>query len=252
MREYISTLSNSAVFTTSGIFTVPKGVKSIDVFCVGGGGDGCSWFSSDYAYTSGKTTSVVVGSTTISAQGGYGFSFNVRSGSGISGSYMGFNGGSGGGGAGNYWASSYYIGKAGKGGSDGGDGEAGLVNDGRYYFYSYAGKGQGTTTRYFGESDGTLYAGGGGGPLTGVAGSYAETGYYTATGTNTGNGKNTFGANGGGGGGGGYTTTAKNIAVKEDDSVNVSVGVAGIPYTTFTYSTSNSGSGIAIIRWGKK
>lgn len=29
-----------AIFTTSGIFTVPEGVKQIDVFCVGGGGAG--------------------------------------------------------------------------------------------------------------------------------------------------------------------------------------------------------------------
>jgi hypothetical protein len=39
------------VFTTSGVFTVPKGVKSIDVFCVGGGSNGTSNTSSECSYS---------------------------------------------------------------------------------------------------------------------------------------------------------------------------------------------------------
>ena len=36
-----------SVFTSSGVFTVPKGVKEIEVFCVGGGGSGYKPFESN-------------------------------------------------------------------------------------------------------------------------------------------------------------------------------------------------------------
>lgn len=117
----------------------------------------------------------------------------------------GGNGGSGGGGG--VSANSQYGG----GGSDGGNGQRGgnTVND------SYSGKGQGTTTREFGESTGKLYAGGGGG------GRYmASSQPIVSTGGNGGGGTGAWGgrynndiqaaaagvANTGGGGGGGATT----------------------------------------------
>lgn len=64
---------------------------------------------------------------------------------------VGADGGSGGGGG------RYSKSTGGSGGSDGGDGEFGSQTSG------IPAKGQGTTTREFGEPDGKLYAGGGGG-----------------------------------------------------------------------------------------
>ena len=75
-------------------------------------------------------------------------------------------------------------GMAGAGGSDGSDGGAGL---------NRGGEGQGTTTREFGETANTLYAGGGGGEATNMAAGGAGGGARArATAT----------ANTGGGGGG--------------------------------------------------
>jgi hypothetical protein len=45
-----SSSSGETIFTKSGTFTVPKGVKKIDVFCVGGGGGGY-YQASDYYQT---------------------------------------------------------------------------------------------------------------------------------------------------------------------------------------------------------
>jgi hypothetical protein len=225
-----------AVFTSSGIFTVPKGVKKIDVFCVGGGGAGgpqYSYYSGAYqeyqagygggagytktvngiAVTPGQQISVTVGA------GGYfqydytvkssysGGSTSIGSFCAASGGYRGFTysaaydakfgyGGSGGGkGANYYYDSGYHYG--GLGGKDGADGTGG--------------KGQGTTTRYFGESNGTLYSTGGCG--------YGAPGSWAGGGANTGDG----------GRGGAY---------------NLEVTAGSIP-------GENGGSGVAIIKWSK-
>jgi hypothetical protein len=231
------------VFTTSGIFTVPKGVKSIDVFCVGGGGAGGpqhSYYNGAYqeyeagygggagytktingiAVTPGQQISVTVGAggyfqydNTIKSSYGGG-STSIGSFCAASGGYRGFTysaaydakfgyGGSGGGKGANYYYSSGYN-YGGLGGKDGADGSGGT--------YSYGfGKGQGTTTRYFGESSGTLYSTGGCG--SGAPGSWA------------GGGANT----GDGGRGGSY---------------NLDVTNGNIP-------GENGGSGVAIIKWSK-
>lgn len=97
----------------------------------------------------------------------------------------------------------------GDGGSDGSDGEKASTVPASYTYY-LNGKGQGSTTREFGESSGKLYAGGGGG------GGYNYTYSYAGKGGDRGGGKgqgyshvdNTgpFAgtANTGGGGGAGY------------------------------------------------
>ena len=152
-----------SIFTSSGTFTMPKGVKEIEVFAVGGGASGNvgqnhydRWLSSGagggggYTITSKldcsnmNTVNVIVGSgsnDTIVE------SITAKAGSGA-------NGGSGGGGKLSF---DYYNGSTsivpGAGGSDGSNGGSGLQ----------PGTGQGSTTRAFEESDGTLYAGGGGG-----------------------------------------------------------------------------------------
>lgn len=85
----------------------------------------------------------------------------------------GASGGSGGGGAGQY---SIY---AGNGGSDGSKGEDARKVGTAIGAVQTGGAGQGTTTRAFGEPNGTLYAGGGGG-------SWSPSGHTGAVGTNRG------------------------------------------------------------------
>jgi hypothetical protein len=210
---YSGVKPGETVFTTSGVFTVPKGVKSIDVFCVGGGG-GCGVIGnavysgagggytktvSDIEVEEGQEITITVGSGSngqgtggassigsfCSANGGYGGS-----------SSAGGNGGSGGGGAPVYYSAYTYSGTdintamayaVGIGGYNGGDGTKDYVgtwvvttiginglpyssfymdySSGYIHYGGNGGKGQGTTTRYFGESDGTLYAGGGNGTI---------------------------------------------------------------------------------------
>ena len=157
-------------FLTSGVLTFTKlgnAAKGIDVFLVGGGGgNGNSANISDWCAAGGggytKTVKslivqkdveyqIVVGAggtrpTTSNTQtrGGTTSAFNAS----IEGGYSGkaINGGNGGsGGASTNGAT---------GGTDGGDGSVGNMG-------GQAGKGQGTTTREFGESTGDLYASGG-------------------------------------------------------------------------------------------
>lgn len=129
----------------------------------------------------------------------------------------------GGGGAGQY---SIY---AGNGGSDGSKGEdarkVGTATGG----IKTGGAGQGTTTRAFGEPNGTLYAGGGGG-------SWSPSGHTGAVGQ-------------GGAGGGGRGRN-------NDNSGNID-GTNGTPNTGggsggFSGAKVNGqgGSGIVIVRWG--
>ncbi|WP_024344812.1 glycine-rich domain-containing protein [Lacrimispora indolis] len=230
-------------FASSGIFTIPAGVRSIDIFCVGGGGSGAGGYiinnyagggggggytftikgvsvapgqqlsisvgaggaavGGGYSGNPGSETKVISGSTTLaSAQGGYGGSSSGNGGSG---------GSAGGRGA---WVARNGGINAQNGASDGG---------------STNSSGQGTTTRAFGESGNTLYAGGGAG---GGSGQYVNTNRGYGGDGGGGNGADAMGnvgSNGvsgcGGGGGGGYTFSTPGG------------GYAG-------------GSGLCIIRWG--
>lgn len=181
-------------FLTSGTltFTNLNGAENgIDVFLVGGGGSGAVNADGGGGGGGGYTTTekaVAVNVQTqydiaVGASGGQSAAFGLTAGAGKGGS--GHNGGNGGSGGGSGVA---------KGGSDG-------SNGGSYDNGYAAGKGQGTTTREFGETGATLYSGGGGGgpggatsPASGGAGG-------------GGNGSPTVGksgtANTGGGGGGG-------------------------------------------------
>lgn len=229
------------IFTSSGVFSVPAGVTAIDVFLVGGGGgsgqdytDGYSGAGGGYTQTyksiptsPGTQWNVLVGAggdnsngaTSSFSNGGGNY---TASGGNRSGQY-GANGGSGGGGAGQY---SIYAGNGGSDGSKGEDArkvgtETGVIKTG--------GAGQGTTTRAFGESNGTLYAGGGGG-------SWSPSGHTGAVGQ-------------GGAGGGGRGRN-------NDNSGNID-GTNGTPNTGggsggFSGAKVNGqgGSGIVIVRWG--
>lgn len=147
--------------------TLNGAADGIDVFCVGGGGAGTNYEGANegeggaggggggYTKTqkgvsvkTGATYAVQVGGGGSMSGGGTTNAFGVSAGGGGIG--LNQNGGAGGSGGGG--------GKS-AGGSDGGNG-------GSYYYGSFqyiGGKGQGSTTREFGESTSTLYAGGGGG-----------------------------------------------------------------------------------------
>lgn len=194
-------------FLSSGTltFTSLGNTSSIDVFCVGGGAGAMARNNANYCggggggyTTTGKSIVVSTGTSyaitvgaggapySSSARGGTSSAFNISAQGGYSftgGGYInGGNGGSGGGGGG--WGSWVDSGAGGSDGSDGGNGRGG---DGG----GYGGTGQGSTTREFGESTGTLYAGGGGGSGTGSGGGGGAGGgggYGAAGTTNTGGG----------------------------------------------------------------
>jgi hypothetical protein len=137
---------------------------------------------------------------------------------------LGADGGSGGGGG------RYSKSTGGAGGSDGGDGEFGSQSSGN------PARGQGTTTREFGEPDGKLYAGGGGGgtyiqaqsPVYALGGAGGGGNGAWGAGANKTQAAGAGGANTGGGGGGG-------------------VGVGGVA----NIIGGSGGSGIVCIRIAK-
>ena len=249
------------ILRSSSTFTVPKGVKKIDVFCVGGGGAG--GYKSNYE--NGNNGSISSVGSICNAEGGQGkagffICYKVNNGGSGSGAPGGFAGGSG-----------VY---GGDGGTDGGNGGDTIFADS----YRFGGVGQGTTTRYFGESTGTLYAGGGGGGGDMYHYPFSDSGIYTylkggaggaGGGGNggawvfnftdkkaTAGGANTGGGGGGSdmarGGGGGYTKTVLGADVNPGDQISVVVGSGGEDSEASrngTHLYANGGSGICIIRW---
>lgn len=166
---------------TSSTMVSLAGYTKIDVFCVGGGGAGGSQYGGKYYYGGGGgggytktvtgysissgaslTVEVGTGGTAVSASnatGGTGGTSRVKLGSTIICEASGGAGGVGG--------TDTTNNDGGSGGSGGGSGRAnGGTNggNGRAYSSSYnAGTGQGSTTRPWGGSSGTVYSGGGGG-----------------------------------------------------------------------------------------
>ena len=237
-----TTAHGSLTFTWSQTWTVPAGIRLVDVCCVGGGSGGAgrgnlgsyvpggggaggyvnNWYGIGVApgqqiaitIGAGGTRGGWSGSSTKAPVGGAGGAtafgaYSAGGGQSPGDCRTGASGGSGGGGGG-----------PNNGGSDGGNGSTDKPGS-----YFEAGKGQGASTRAFG---GTLYAGGGGG------GAYGEgtRGYGGSGGGGYGTyviGSTTYPScagtanTGGGGGGGGYNRDAPN-------------GAAG-------------GSGIVIVRW---
>lgn len=204
-------------FLTSGVIRFEEDLIA-DVFCVGGGGAGSTGGSNNNQYAGGggggytttehgvfinggvdHTITIGAGGTASSTGGSIGpaggntSAFNVvarganNNGSRPTAYTGGGHGGSGGGSASG--------GTGGAGGTNGGNGIKGSDN-------YVPGVGQGTTTREFGESSGTLYSGGGGGSVNGKSG--AGGGAYG--GAATGAGYSASANTGGGGGGGGGST----------------------------------------------
>ena len=183
-------------FLTSGTltFTNLNGAENgIDVFLVGGGGNGetirgARGGGGGYTKTV-KGVSIAIATpytVTIGASSGTSSAFGASA-NGASGA----DGGSGGGGGGSS------SGTSGNGGSNGGNGTAGNVSQG--------GAGQGRTTREFGESTGKLYSGGGGGSAAGAGAAGDST---AGAGANFGGAAKNGVANTGGGGGAAYSGTA--------------------------------------------
>ena len=169
-------------FLTSGTLTFQalNGAENgIDVFLVGGGGSttasnpetgsidmrggGCGGYTTTKKggpVNTGTSYDIVVGAGASDGAGDGGtstaFGYSADGGTGtIHVAYGGSDGGSGGGGRAPYnTANPTDYGKGGSDGSDGFPESASRAN---------GGKGQGTTTREFGESGGKIYAGGGGG-----------------------------------------------------------------------------------------
>ena len=241
-----NTITNT--YTSSTTITVPTGYTLADIFCVGGGGGGSGGRGPKYhcyagggggsgrtstvknvAVSAGQSLAIVVGAggaaATYSNDGNGGASSVTRSGSVLCSANGGYggdttsnltnrdggSGGSGGGGGGER-ESNPSLREGGFGGSDGSNGGNNGANVGRG-----GGSGQGTTTRAFGESGGTLYAGGGGGggggqgsgSSTVIAGGAAGAGGGGKGGNGqryAENGANGADNTGGGGGGGGASS----------------------------------------------
>ena len=199
-------------FLTSGTLVLQRTLPAIDVFCVGGGAGGqrnedsgydtrCPGGGGGYTTTQ-KNVSVEKNQSydiTIGAggagnsyvplgsygnDGGTTTAFGVSASGGkaaysTNGAAPGGNGGSGGG----------CADENSNGGSDGGNGTGSSASQGR---------GQGTTTRAFGESDGELFAGGGAGYAystggTGGAGGGGDAGKHGTMNTGGGGGGNCYG-----------------------------------------------------------
>ena len=173
-------------FLKSGILSITclnEASSGIDVFCVGGGGNGVdgpiytheqSGGSGVGAGTGGggggytttkRGVSVPTGTYDISVGGSggttYAFkgkSFEVSAANGKTGGHNGYDGGDGGSGGG---AGSWTTNTCCSGGTNGNNGYT--VPGDNYTHYGYAGKGQGNPpgTREFGESNGKLYSTGG-------------------------------------------------------------------------------------------
>lgn len=238
----------SKTFTASGTFTVPSNVNTIDVFCVGGGGGntskyrcgggggGYTAYKTKISVSAGTTYTVTIGAGGTAGTGGTtSFGSLVSATGGTSDTSSGGDGGSGGGSSMAAGHNANYFGLT--GGSNGGNG--GGLTDTSANKYKYAGIGQGTTTRAFGESSGTLYAGGGGGNNYSTYVGYA-------------------GGSGGGGKGAGtsYTDSSKRVPAVAG-TANTGGGGGGGTFSQdgegddcYTQNGAAGGSGICIVRWG--
>lgn len=205
----------------------------VDVFCVGGGGAaGWGWYNGYYGkgacggFTATKKSVATAVNTAYTCTIGAGGQESWATGgttSALNGALTAAGGGklTGGSGGGAYGNNVPYD-----GGSDGGNGATASGNEGNAGIDhgGAPGKGQGTTTREFGESSGTLYAGGGG------------------SGTS-----NSSRRSAGGAGGGGAGAWSVGSVPQEDGAVNTGGGGGGCWYGVGS-KVGAGGSGIIVIR----
>lgn len=246
-----TTARGQQAFTSSTIFTIPEGIRNIDIFCVGGGGGGgagdkiapanagggggagYTTYQKAIPVAPGQQINIVVGAGGEGGKpsiGNFGKDGGLskviingqdyciaNGGSGAFGS--GGKGGSGGGGAGRATG-----GASNPGGNGGSDGSNGFVG------YFPPGLGQGTTTKAFGEWSNTLYAGGGGGGGNGQT-------------------DNTWRGFGGAGGGGNGADVMGNSGSNGTAGTGGGGG-GGYQYGAHPGNGYDGGSGICLIRWG--
>lgn len=205
--------SGNLTFTSLGCLE-----RGIDVFCVGGGGGGSTvGYNEGYGGGGGGGYTTTTKKVQISAGvpyeiivggGGAGVTLGQsKSGGNTSAFGCSANGGKGGAHAGGDGGSGGARGHHGEGGARGGTNGG---NGGGDYHSTYTpGKGQGTTTREFGETGATLYSGGGTGmsynggwlsPIDETAG--GNDGYYGSSRRNGTTNRGGGGSNGGSGGSG--------------------------------------------------
>ena len=269
--------AGQVIFTSSQVWTVPEGVSFINIFAVGGGQSGGTygnWSGGDSGGANGgcsgrtitnKNVAVIPGSSVSIVIGAGGVPYTRAEGSWNRGRVGGqssvtvngntymtpviellpyptslYQGGSGGG-AGAMRPSSYgsFNADGCAGGTDGSDGvgTAGLPTN-------RSDLGQGSITRAFGESENTLYAGGGGG-----GNSLTQVDFYPVGGA------------GGAGGGGRGGEAASNILagiMAQPGTPNTGGGGGGATsglYTSFGNAGcvgASGGSGIVIVRWAEQ
>lgn len=227
------------IYTSSGTLTIPDGIHTVDIFCVGGGGGTGwvkdigpeSWYGSSGAGGGYTITQTGIGVTpgqiltvTVGAGGAGAVMYKgppstgntsiVSAGDRLLIQALGGKGGraasanpGGDGGSGGGTAPGNSVSLNGAGGSDG--------SDGKGYNNVVGGKGQGKTTRAFEEITGTLYAGGGGAA-------------------------NKYGHASGGAGGGGSNSNG---------GANTGGGAGGRRWPGGSPSSFSGGSGIVIIRY---
>ena len=238
---------------------IPTSITSADLFVVGGGGSGgttngfssssTNFFNAAGGGAGGHTASVfnknlsgkklkcligAGGTASTNGSGNKGGSTSVSVGNEVICEAEGGEGGqanqpgSGGSGGGRFEkgdsTDASVVG--GNGGSNGSDGDLA---------YGTYGRGQGTTTRAFGEPTGELYAGGGGG-----AGLYVKTSSsYNAKGGN----------GGAGGGGNGNAKKTGNVIANSGTNNTGSGGGGAVTTSEYTPQSGAGGSGIILIRW---
>ena len=260
-------------YTTPGTytFTVPDGVTSLCVVCVGGGGSGAKTSGGSVAGTSGEDSSF--GSIVI-AGGGQGGSIALAvaaggSGSALSSTVGGGNGGSGGsgdifwsggggGGAGGYSGPGGTGGTPGSSGSGGGGGGGAWASSVAYSNVGGGGGGVGILGEGASGAGGVLtsldaYGGGGGsGGASGGAGAFSES-YGRPGGLYGGGGGGDSSSIGGGGGGG--LRYVSNVSVSPGATYTVTVGAGGVapsysPGEGGGGAGGNGGGGAVRIIWG--
>lgn len=245
-----TTASGRKSFTSSGTWTVPAGVKSINIHCTGpgsdgrkagnvglnrgvaggGGGGGCTAYQKNIAVTPGQTINISVGASC---------DYNSKNAASSSASLNGVVLVTAKGSPGGRFIGSSTMHYNAYGASDGGTGAKGGL-DGEFYAPTIGGSNgggnlQSTTTREFGT--GTLYsAGGGGGGCDNVYSSSSENS-YTFPGAS--------GGEGGGGNGGSFGVGANATAGSGSGGGGGSYGGQDVN----AYVGGNGASGCVVITW---
>lgn len=215
-------------YTNTAEYTVSSGQKCTVTIGAGGAAfnDKSEGDLNNQTRKAGATSFRLPNGTTLTAEGGYN---PHRASLGKRGD--GADGGSGGGG-GNFGQNENVDLTGGSGGSNGGNGAAG-GNGGSQQ--AKGGSGQEKTTRAYGESNGTLYAGGGGG-----GGCPKQAG--TASGSP--------GGNGGSGGGGRGAASPYGQSAYNAGAGTANTGGGGGGGRGVKGSANKGASGICLIKWG--